>query len=300
MARSVTAVKGGSSRNRGILMLAVIFGLLSAVLMFAFLRSQGGDGQGTDGLFEDSQAARTVVVAAVDIAPGTVITSDMLTTKTLPGSALQVGVYEEPEVLEGKIATTAIVAGDQMVPARVTTFEGENSLAFKIPDGLRGLGLMVPHEGWIVGGLVQPGDRVDVVAITTLVVVDPLTGQEKVDFVTGIIAQNVEVLAASQTSVRRVPNLDEDSADSGGGALDGTGSTTTTATGVVEDAGSFETSISVTLALNPEEASKVALIDAMRDEDGQYRIILRQKGDGTPVAGEQTWSLDDIFIRSSN
>ncbi len=287
MARSVTAARGGSSRNRGILMLAVIFGLLSAVLMFAFLRSQGG-GSGTEGLFDDSLQAQSVVVASRDIAPGERITSDMLTVKTLPGSAVLPGVYESPATLEGQVATTLIIAGEQMIPQKITTFEGQNSLSFKVPDGLRAVTLMVPHEAWIVGGHAQPGDRVDFVAITTLVTVDPLTGQEKIDFITGIIAENIEVLAAAQTTILRVANP--------GASDDGTGIPGPSISGgVVEEAGTFETSISLTLALTPELAAKVALIDAMRDDDGQYRLILRQKGDETVIGGRPVWTIAEIF-----
>ncbi len=38
-----SATSSSSSRNRGVLLLAAVFGILSAMLMFAFLNSRGGD-----------------------------------------------------------------------------------------------------------------------------------------------------------------------------------------------------------------------------------------------------------------
>jgi hypothetical protein len=61
------------------------------------------------------------------------------------------------------------------------------------------------------------------------------------------------------------------------------------------DAATREGAVSVTLALTPEQAAKVALIDAMEDNEGQWRIIARRKGEADPLAGQVTWSLEDIF-----
>ncbi len=296
MARSIATTRTQSSRNRGVLLLAVIFGLLSAVLVFAFVNSQTTSEPGD--LFDGSAAAESVVVANRDIQLGERITADMLTTKTLPGAALQAGRFQDTEALVGKVAITMILSGEQVVGPKVTTFEARNTLAFKVPAGKRALGLMVPHEGWIVGGLAQPGDRVDVVGITLLSATDPLTGQEKVSIVSGLIAENVEVLAVSQTMVRRVPNLDARS-----NATNGQGDASSPAPapasssggGVVEDGESFEAAISITLAMTVEEASKTAMIDAMDDDAGQYRILVRQTGDAAPTSGQQAWRLEDLF-----
>jgi hypothetical protein len=57
----------------------------------------------------------------------------------------------------------------------------------------------------------------------------------------------------------------------------------------------YEKAISITLALPPDLAAKVALVDAMKDDVGQYRILPRQKGDARPLSGTVTWSYDDIF-----
>ncbi|MGE5595753.1 MAG: Flp pilus assembly protein CpaB [Hyphomicrobiales bacterium] len=300
MARSIATTAASSTRNRGVLMLALLFGILSAALMFAFLSSKDG---GDDALDEDlgtGAGAETVVVVTRDVAAGERITSDMLTTKTIPAGALLPGRVTDISDVTNKVATAPLFAGEQVIAAKVTTYEGQNTLAFKVPEGMRALSLQVPHEAWIAAGLPQPGDRVDVMGLTTLMKTDPLTGEEKPDVVAGIIAQNVEVLAVSQTLVKTVPNTDLQKAQATGtpGAEGTAAADTVSSAPVVEsdkDAETFEKSISITLALPPELAAKVAIIDAMDDTAGQYRLLPRQKGDDTPITGTQTWSLDEVF-----
>jgi len=51
----------------------------------------------------------------------------------------------------------------------------------------------------------------------------------------------------------------------------------------------------VTLALPPDLAAKVSLIDALKDDVGQYRLLLRRQGDSDPLTGTTTFGFDDIF-----
>jgi pilus assembly protein CpaB len=283
-----------------VLLLAVVFGILSAVLIFAFLKTKDDSSTTVNEAINAGAGAESALVVTRDIGVGEKITSDMLTTRTVPASALLTGHFTKAEDVLGKVATAPMFTGEQVIAAKVSTFEGQTTIAYKVPEGKRGLGLMVPHEGWIVGGLPQPGDRVDIVGITSLKTTDPLTGEEKLDLITGIIAQDVEVLAMAQTLVKRIPNLD--SSGGSNGTSDTTASSTTTTSndsstkeGDKVDDGTYEKAISVTLALTPEQSAKVALIDAMQDSDGQYRIIVRRTGEDAPVEGNLTWTIDDIF-----
>ncbi|MGH2607882.1 MAG: Flp pilus assembly protein CpaB [Tepidiformaceae bacterium] len=288
MARSIAAVSGSSGRNRGVLLLAAVFGILSAVLIFAFLKTGDSSSNNVNNAINAGAGAESVVVLARDVAAGEKITSDMLTTKTIPASALLTGHSTNMDDFVDKVAVQTLYAGEQVITAKVTSFDGEATLAYQVPEGLRALGLMVPHEGWFIGGLPQPGDRVDVVAITAFRTVDPLTGQEKPELVSAIIAQNVQVLAMGQTLVRGIPMSD--------------GSTTTVATGTTTsgeesaDGATREGAISATLALTPEQAAKLAMIDAMDDNEGQWRIIARRKGEDAEISGAQLWTLEDIFV----
>ncbi|GIW17039.1 MAG: hypothetical protein KatS3mg064_0196 [Tepidiforma sp.] len=225
---------------------------------------------------------------------GEKITSDMLTTRTIPATALLPGRVKDSDLstLVGKVATAPMFAGEQVIDAKVTTYVGQDTLAYKVPQGMRAISLQVPHEAWIAAGLPQPGDRVDILGITTLSKVDPLTGEEKPNVVAGYIAQDVEVLAVAQAVVKTVPKVDGANGGAGG---TGTGTSATTAGAVKQEAATYEKAVSITLALPPDLAAKVALIDAMRDDVGQYRILPRQKGDTDPITGKQVWTYDDLF-----
>jgi Flp pilus assembly protein CpaB len=277
-------------------MLAAVFGLLSAMLMFAFLSSRGGSSSANKAL-TDAGGAQSAVVISQDIPQGTVITSGMLTVESLPKSAILEGSITDAKAVVGKVATAPLYKGQQLVDRQFTTFVGQNTLAYKVPEGMRAVSLQVPHEAWIVGGLPQPGDHADFLAITTLTRTDPLTGQDKPDVVSDIVAQNIEILAVSQTVVKTVPKVDDPSA---------TGSATPAAAVATPGASdahpldtgtTFEKAISVTLALPPDLAAKVALIDAMKDDVGQYRLLLRRTGDNTDITGTKLWTLDDIFAK---
>ncbi len=302
-----TSVASGSNRNRAVLMLAAVFGILSAMLMFAFLNSRGGDSSAVDKALNSGQGAETVVVAAKDIEVGTTITADMLATKTVPGAALLNGRTDKAEPLVGRVATSSMYAGEQVLDQKTTTYEGQSTLAYKVPKGYRALSLTVPHEAWIAAGLPQPGDRIDILGITTLVRTDPLTGQERPDVVSGYLVQDVEVLAVSQSVIKTVtkvpakvdPNKPLDGATPAASATAAASGTAAASTGASEavkgSEETYEKAISITLALKPDDAAKAALLDALKDEVGQFRIVVRQKGDSEILTGTTLWSFDELF-----
>jgi Flp pilus assembly protein CpaB len=280
-------------------MLAALFGVLSAGLMFAFLNSRGGDG-GLNDTLNSGDGAESVAVVSRDIAVGETITDKDVVFKTIPATALLEGRLSSSEDILGKVATAPMFAGEQVLAAKVTRFEDQTTLAYKISDPkLRAVGLQVPHEAWVVGGLVQPGDRVDVLGVSIASQLDPLTGQEKTTILSGVIAQNVEVLAVKQTLVRRIPNLDERAKKAkadGTATADGTTSGADSPVALKEgETGTYETAISITLALTPEQAAKVGIIDVIKDDQAQYRIMVRQKGDQSTIEGQITWSIEDVF-----
>lgn len=295
MSRTIAAASGSSGRNRGVLMLAALFGILSAALVLAFLSSQDGTGEGSGGLPSDESTV-SVLVLAKNVQVGEVITDDMVTTRNLPRSIALPSALNDRSQVVGKLATAPLFQGEQVLQPKVTTYEGQNALSFKVPNGLRALSVMVPHEAWIVGGLVQPGDRVDVMAIITLVTTDPLTGDEETRAGAGIIAENVEVLAVSQAIIKSIPNTDLETTGAEGETEPGTAAGAGDfAKDPAEETESYEKSVSVTLAVTPEQAAYIGVVDAMRDDVAQYRLLVRQKGDDSPLTGVSQWTLNDIL-----
>lgn len=312
MARSFSSVAAvsGNSRSTGLILVAGLFAILSGGLMFAFLNSRGGDGESLNDAINSAGGAENVVVVTRDIAVGEKITSDMLRTQSVPAAALLAGRVTKTEDLLDKVTTAPLYTGEQVLESKVTTFVGQNTLSYKVPEGMRAISVMVPHEAWAAAGLVQPGDRVDVLGITTFIKTDPLTGEEKPNVVAGLIAQNVEVLAVAQTMTRVVPkvegtvNASASPAASGTAAADGSTTTITNGAEVVDPkakpgdlAPTYAEAISVTLALSPDLAAKVGIIDAMKDDAGQFRIMPRQKGDTGTVTGTVVWSFEDLFAK---
>ena len=137
----------------------------------------------------------------------------------------------------------------------------------------------------------------DILAITTLKRQDPLTGQERPDVVAGIIAEDVQILAVSQTLIKSTPKTDGAAVKAGSSATPGAAGTATAGAEARDlDTGStFEKAVSITLALPVDKAAKVALIDALEDNLGQYRILPRRAGNDELLSGTKIWSFDDIF-----
>lgn len=276
-------------------MLAIVLGIASFALMFAFLNSRDGGNSDVEKALS-GPGAEEVVVAARVIQPGEKITADMLQVETIPGAALLDGRFNTITGVEGQIASSPIFPREQVTTNKITPLAGEQTLAFKVPKGLRAISLQVPHEAWIAAGLPQPGDRIDVLAIATLVKIDPLTGEERPDLAGAYLAQDVEVLAVSQTLINSVtPVKDAATTTTDPSATPVGGDVQTTAPVAADSGETFEAAISITLALTPDLAAKVAMLDAVKDDAAQYRILVRQKGDTDPVSGKTQWSWEDLF-----
>jgi Flp pilus assembly protein CpaB len=282
-------------------MLAAVFGILSAMLMFAFLSNRGGSSTSVDKALSAGGGFTSAVVVTQDVPFGTVITNAMVSVQSVPNGALVDGHATKTEDVVGKIATAPLFKGQQVLAQQFTTFAGQNAAAYKVPDGMRAVSITVPGEGWIVGGLPQPGDHVDFLAITTLTRTDPLTGQEKPDVRADIIGQDIEILAVAQTLVKTIPKVDAAAspADPSGTAVANASATpvvnNNSSAKPLDDGTTFEKALSVTLAVKPDLAAKISLIDAMKKEVGQWRLLLRQQGDTSPVSGGTSFTYDDVF-----
>ncbi len=245
--------------NRSILLLALAFGVISAVLVGVILSSRGGSGG------EESVAAGSVpvsvpvVVAARDIPARSTITEDMLAVKQLPPDTLQ-GVFANTTPLVGAITLQPIVAGEPILPIKVAEPGREQGLAFVIPEGMRAISITAT-EVVGSGGLIVPGDFVDVIATFSA---DDVGSDKAVT-----VLQNVQVLAVAQ-SVQKVVSPTA------------TGNDNQVATAEGGNAGLRDGEVdpnpsakSVTLSVTPEGAQLLFLAE----QHGQLRLLLRPFGD---------------------
>lgn len=106
---------------------------------------------------------RPVLVAAQDIAPRERITAAMFVKQTRPAEALEPGAISDPSQAVGSLALITIPSGSQLTASEIGT-----NVAFALPvrlqPGMRAVSIPVDRVK-DVSGLIQPGDRVDVIAI---------------------------------------------------------------------------------------------------------------------------------------
>jgi pilus assembly protein CpaB len=99
-----------------------------------------------------------VIVAAADIARGTVLDASMLSVRRIPELYQPPGVLSDPADAIGMTAGTDLVVGDPITETRLTPPGGP--VAALVRPGLRA----VPVIGDLPAGTLVPGDRVDVMA----------------------------------------------------------------------------------------------------------------------------------------
>ncbi len=264
----------GGRSNRGLLLIGLFLGLVSAVLVVVYL-SQAGEGGGG----EVSGAEVTpVVVASLDIAAGTRISEGMVETKEIAVDAVLAGVFSDTEGVIGQVARVPLVAGEQVIPTKVTATGaaiavGEDPpLAFVIPEGKRAVAVQVSN---VIGasGLIRPGDYVDVI-LTVQVEVNSDDGDSSgsKDQIAQTILQNVLVLSVDQDVTRTVVSEGEEAPVVGEGTEVNPEATT------------------VTLAVSPAHGEVLTVAEACATP--RLALALRGFGDSTPVASRTVWAED--------
>ena len=160
----------GRKSNRTTLLRAIFLGLLSAILIYVYLNANKSDDGGQVG------PTQSVVVAGQDVPAGSRITADMLTVKSVPNSLVLAEAFTTTEDVVGDVTMVSLVAGEQIVSGRLSSssvdiaeFDGEVPLSVVIPQGMRGFSIRA-SEVAAAGGLVRPGDYVDVVMSTEVAV----------------------------------------------------------------------------------------------------------------------------------
>ncbi len=243
--------------NRGLLALAAGSGLVAAVLIFVALANSGGGGDSSP-----AGATFAAVVAQQEIAAGTEISAGMVKVVQVPETLLVSGAFSEVQPILGETARYPIASGEQVTRIKVGAQTKGDGLAYVVPAGLRAISIEV-DEVKGVGGLLLPGNRVDVIAVFT---------DNSPDFTeVRTVLQNVEVLAVAQEAQQPVP---PSTASSGpdASALP----TDATSGQPPNDAKPQPDARTVTLALTPDQAQVLAFVQ----EEAQVYLSLRPFGEG--------------------
>lgn len=177
--------------NGLLLVLAVVAGLMAAVIMFVVLSDSGG-GDSTPATGSTVPA----LVASQSISAGTQITEDMIKVVDVPERLVVSGVYEDADLVIGEVSTVTIGAGEQITTLKVGQLVPDQGLSGVVAPGMRAVSVDV-DEVTAVGGNLLPGDHIDIV-VTARIENAPGLGEDEYILRTTTVLQDVEVLSVAQ------------------------------------------------------------------------------------------------------
>jgi pilus assembly protein CpaB len=182
------------------LIVAVVLALGTGILTLRYLssiQSQANDQQAKVEL-------RPIVVASKDIPARAKITADMLSRVQRPTTEVEPGALDEPRQAEGDIALISIPAGSTVTTTKVGQ-PAAVGLTVRLKPGMRAISIPVDRVK-AVSGLLQPGDRVDVLASVPR---GTGTQPEAVTIIRGalVLALNATLEAAGATPPPDAANL---------------------------------------------------------------------------------------------
>ncbi len=167
------------------LMVAVILGLLAVVVMNKKIANNRVE-----------IAMVETVVSRSDLARGIKITSDMVEMKQIRKDLVNQGSLKSVNDALDRILI-APVSKDEILSENRLGPKGENGLAVQIKEGMRAFTIETPKISSGVGGMIQPGNHVDVI----LTVSESIQASDK-DITGGgsstVLLQNIEVLAVDR------------------------------------------------------------------------------------------------------
>jgi pilus assembly protein CpaB len=167
--------------QRRLLAFSLALGLLSALLMYRYVKSSE-----VDHVIEE---AEEVVIVLKDIRPKTELTAEFLSVKRVPKPEMQAGALKDLDAAVGRLTKESLYGGEQVCESRLYARDEKPGLTFVIPPGKRAISVAV-NEVIGVAGFIKPGDRVDVLGTFD----EQAVGKT----VTVTVLQDVEVLAISQ------------------------------------------------------------------------------------------------------
>ena len=181
-----------------------------------------------------------IVVAMVDIPLGSTINPNQVAVSAWPKDNYPKDAIADPKIVVGRIALRDFTRGEPVVESKLVPLNKSTGLlSLKVPPGMRAFSVKV-NEVVGVGGFIVPDTRVDVVVTTS----PSPNSQEKIS---KIVLEDIRVLAAGQ---------------------------------VIEQKENKPVTVNtVTLALLPEEAEKLALAS----NDGIIQLVMRNFTDNVLV-----------------
>ncbi len=175
-------------KNRRALLFSIVSGFVAVMLAWYYIST-------IEKRLRADYEEITVVVATRDIARYERIDESALTLKSIPKPFVQPMAYEKERVIEliGGVANTTIKKGEQVVETKVAK-AGELKVSNDVPHDMRACTIAV-DEVTGVGGLIYPGDNVDIIGVFKTVDAKSRVATEA-ESVT--LFQNVPILAVGR------------------------------------------------------------------------------------------------------
>lgn len=237
-------------------------GLLALFLANMWMQQQAE--QTKEKLVASQKNLTSVVVARQDISAGTTLAENMLKEETMSKNMLQPRAATSVDRVVNKVAIAPISKGEQILLNKLAMSGLETSLSAKIPKGKRAITISVDNIS-SVGGMIKPGDHVDVMGMVPLPAMTP-EGKQVTQMTTMPLFQDVLVLAVGQEF----------------------SSTTYGLSGEKKDEKKIAPAI--TLALGPQEANIISFVQ----EQAKIRLVLRSPED-TQVQPAVPTSWDTVL-----
>ncbi len=136
----------------------------------------------------------TVVVAAAELARGSVLSETVVKVRPWPKDMLPDGALNDLEAAIGRTIMTRVVPGEPILEAKLAELDAGRGLAAMVPQGMRAFTIRTANVASGVAGFILPGNRVDVLLTTT----GSAAGAGSGGGTTTTLMQNMEILAVDQ------------------------------------------------------------------------------------------------------
>ena len=169
-----------------LLLLSIVFGLGAVMIAKQWL-----DGQNQPTVELEEVERHPVLIAAMELEPGTVVEERHLTTKLMEVDWIKESTLKVPEQAVGRIVATTIYDGEMVQPERLALPGEGATLAALIPESKRAVTIRV-NDVIGVAGFLLPGNKVDIL--------NTIGGGKGKRANTTTVLKNIKVLAVDQTA----------------------------------------------------------------------------------------------------
>lgn len=143
-------------------------------------------------------ASNKVVVAAVDVGPGSKLNAQMLSTVDWPSGSLPAGAIQDIKALEDRVVKVGIVRGEALLDAKLAPVGTKGGLSAVIAEGKRAMTVRV-NDVVGVAGFALPGNYVDVMVNAQR---DKEGNNTEAKQISKTVLEHVLVLAVAQEASR--------------------------------------------------------------------------------------------------